>query len=200
MQRGTPFQSTPSAWRETISFILFTILSNISIHSLRMEGDFLGFSVCFLFPNFNPLPPHGGRLAAEYHLNDAQRDFNPLPPHGGRRMFPCSFSFRVYFNPLPPHGGRRLRQTVPQSRARFQSTPSAWRETSSTLHNCGSTGYFNPLPPHGGRRKCNRPTHRDSTFQSTPSAWRETNGCLLGYDDSAISIHSLRMEGDNQFL
>ena len=116
-------------------------------------------------------------------------------------MFPCSFSFRVYFNPLPPHGGRRLRQTVPQSRARFQSTPSAWRETSSTLHNCGSTGYFNPLPPHGGRRVSSSvrppissnfnplPPHggrlskafkgkSGDVFQSTPSAWRETSSTL----------------------
>ena len=37
---------------------------------------------------------------------------------------------------------------------------------------------------------------RKNTFQSTPSAWRET---LLEYHariESGISIHSLRMEGD----
>ena len=34
-------------------------------------------------------------------------------------------------------------------------------------------------------------------FQSTPSAWRETGdiGAVVG--DYAISIHSLRMEGDS---
>ena len=33
------FQSTPSAWRETGFVGKFQTTSNISIHSLRMEGD-----------------------------------------------------------------------------------------------------------------------------------------------------------------
>ena len=36
------------------------------------------------------------------------------------------------------------------------------------------------------------------TFQSTPSAWRETNHPRLKKKCIAISIHSLRMEGDRQ--
>ena len=56
----------------------------------------------------------------------------------------------------------------------FQSTPSAWRETS--LGGCARSirKYFNPLPPHGGR-----PYVRFSTRRT-----------------GRISIHSLRMEGD----
>ena len=57
----------------------------------------------------------------------------------------------------------------------FQSTPSAWRETFSVLE-----------------------IHRVITFQSTPSAWRET---ILFAAKSAfvfISIHSLRVEGDQR--
>ena len=34
------------------------------------------------------------------------------------------------------------------------------------------------------------------TFQSTPSAWRETDRIHDGRNSEAISIHSLRMEGD----
>ena len=34
-----PFQSTPSAWRETIRKEVFATMAIISIHSLRMEGD-----------------------------------------------------------------------------------------------------------------------------------------------------------------
>ena len=35
-----PFQSTPSAWRETIGFVNYIAAqTKISIHSLRMEGD-----------------------------------------------------------------------------------------------------------------------------------------------------------------
>ena len=33
------FQSTPSAWRETEWLSFFAMLADISIHSLRMEGD-----------------------------------------------------------------------------------------------------------------------------------------------------------------
>ena len=40
--------------------------------------------------NFNPLPPHGGRLAAVEAQKNAAKYFNPLPPHGGRREIrPC---------------------------------------------------------------------------------------------------------------
>ena len=56
----------------------------------------------------------------------------------------------------------------------FQSTPSAWRETTASCVNVVT-----------------------STFQSTPSAWRETCPSTRLYISSVIiSIHSLRMEGD----
>ena len=35
-------------------------------------------------------------------------------------------------------------------------------------------------------------------FQSTPSAWRETLRSKIERNDRCISIHSLRMEGDNR--
>ena len=37
--RCAPFQSTPSAWRVTVYVDARDISSNISIHTLRMEGD-----------------------------------------------------------------------------------------------------------------------------------------------------------------
>ena len=101
---------------------------------------------------------------------------------------------------------------------KFQSTPSAWRETLSALAARLTSFHFNPLPPHGGRRNAPSLTtqpgdfnplpphggrlygctgmYKLTLFQSTPSAWRETwvwnnyNGVY------SISIHSLRMEGD----
>ena len=57
----------------------------------------------------------------------------------------------------------------------FQSTPSAWRETKPGGGFVNGNSNFNPLPPHGGR-------HREQ-FQQMIS--------------DSISIHSLRMEGDN---
>ena len=41
---GNLFQSTPSAWRETTDLFSFRLLMNISIHSLRMEGDCIYYS------------------------------------------------------------------------------------------------------------------------------------------------------------
>ena len=124
-----PFQSTPSAWRETRS-VFFA--SRNALH-------------------FNPLPPHGGRPTdAE---PDVERDKFQSTPSAWRetislyRVSPSRHisihSLRMegdalrssrmpdrrYFNPLPPHGGRPIRSWIPMRRC-----------------------HFNPLPPHGGRR------------------------------------------------
>ena len=79
-----------------------------------------------------------------------------------------------YFNPLPPHGGRHIKSENSKYSSSFQSTPSAWRETE-----------------HIWTAVC-----RLVVFQSTPSAWRETNMQARCVREDAISIHSLRMEGD----
>ena len=146
----------------------------ISIHSLRMEGDYVRI----------PAPAVGWY-------------FNPLPPHGGRRIPGRGRSLLRNFNPLPPHGGRLNSPWRLASHESFQSTPSAWRETQQnhlrheytsgiSIHSLRMEGDgrsvfqalrqldFNPLPPHGGRRP-----------SIDCSVWR-----------SLISIHSLRMEGD----
>ena len=168
------FQSTPSAWRETTFAILFFARQDISIHSLRMEGDDHSKQIQAIEKHFNPLPPHGGRPKKSMCGMIRQIYFNPLPPHGGRRTASSPFrgacnisihSLRMegdriglarqcsvpYFNPLPPHGGRRGQACAAEAAAEFQSTPSAWRETGM-----------------------GRPRQADSEFQSTPSAWRET--------------------------
>ena len=65
---------------------------------------------------------------------------------------------------------------MPQSAfQKFQSTPSAWRETPTGYLDDARENHFNPLPPHGGR----------PIFSPAPST------------PFVISIHSLRMEGDN---
>ena len=56
--------------------------------------------------------------------------------------------------------------------------------------------HFNPLPPHGGRLDLSGDSLSEGTFQSTPSAWRETLSLVDREEVIAISIHSLRMEGD----
>ena len=80
------------------------------------------------------------------------------------------------FNPLPPHGGRRVPQLKTVRSYKFQSTPSAWRETGwqdlvgdpfpISIHSLRMEGDL-------GLTTQNTAHHR---FQSTPSAWRETYG------------------------
>ena len=59
------FQSTPSAWRETLRNLDSGSGVNISIHSLRMEGDIRLNIYAYSGRYFNPLPPHGGRPPPE---------------------------------------------------------------------------------------------------------------------------------------
>ena len=79
-----PFQSTPSAWRETV---------------LQVVGQSTGH-------HFNPLPPHGGRPLFRSRFRfprkfqstpSAWRETGLLLGDGGGNS---------HFNPLPPHGGR----------------------------------------------------------------------------------------------
>ena len=66
------FQSTPSAWRETERPCFYYRLICISIHSLRMEGDGRCQLRECIPDNFNPLPPHGGRLSLSIHTAPAR--------------------------------------------------------------------------------------------------------------------------------
>ena len=61
------FQSTPSVWRETRSLSQNHTSQQISIHSLRMEGDHSCFFLSAFQNNFNPLPPYGGRRWKDFH-------------------------------------------------------------------------------------------------------------------------------------
>ena len=141
-----------------------------------MEGDCLVAPCVHDERDFNPRPPHGGRLCiqtpAEWsllisiHALRMEGDAFQRPPWGPG----CNF------NPRPPHGGRPDRSAAAASPPR----------------------YFNPRPPHGGRRRRHGAAHDFWRFQSTPSAWRATPVAPSGASGPVdISIHALRMEGDS---
>ena len=69
-----------------------------------------------------------------------------------------------------PSAWRETSHTVTAKLAvgKFQSTPSAWRETVSFPPSLGVDSYFNPLPPHGGRRCCQRQFSRIIYFNPLP--------------------------------
>ena len=101
-------------------------------------------------------------------------DFYPRPPRGGRRWPPLkSTLLHGDFYPRPPRGGR---QEIPYSQytvKEFLSTPSARRAT----------------------RKI-KMLLNGIIFLSTPSARRATFLAIERHDQTIISIHALREEGD----
>ena len=81
-----------------------------------------------IFSDFNPLPPHGGRLiVTQICVSSESISIHSLRMEGDSLFF-AKENKRNYFNPLPPHGGRPDR-----------------------LIGGKHEHYFNPLPPHGGR-------------------------------------------------
>ena len=101
---------------------------DISIHSLRMEGDHSSGKRQVQFP----ISIHSLRMEGD-HRNA------------------CLILRKLHFNPLPPYGGRLEQPQALRGVLVFQSTPSVWRETSGTLHSATYREDFNPLPPYGGR-------------------------------------------------
>ena len=194
--RRKTFQSTPSAWRETFSGIVLISRPNISIHSLRMEGDRGGLMTMAIDFNFNPLPPHGGRPASII-CGNAEVRFQSTPSAWRETTWKERVKIHsIYFNPLPPHGGRLTENVCCVCSREFQSTPSAWRETQKDVNNY----VFRFISIHSLRMEGDHRLRASEllakAFQSTPSAWRETHCVLFWNADRKISIHSLRMEGD----
>ena len=201
-------------------FLLTAWQVAISIHSLRMEGDVTAQHKAHPAGAFQSTPSAWRETALRRQKQTRRNYFNPLPPHGGRLVGTRCLGVGCNFNPLPPHGGRRKSHSPIRSRNNisihslrmegdrntvfcfrdsfsFQSTPSAWRETTPAYRNGHKHHNFNPLPPHGGRpdraEELADPVHISihslrmegdptdltlsliaSSFQSTPSAWRET--------------------------
>ena len=78
----------------------------------------------------------------------------------------------------------------------FQSTPSAWRETSGLMKSLSDIGNFNPLPPHGGRPVTGVDHCIHVYFNPLPPHGGRLERIAIKILHALISIHSLRMEGD----
>ena len=93
----------------------------------------------------------------------------------GDHLHPLYANSLKHFNPLPPHGGRHTSLTPHLLQFSFQSTPSAWRET--TQPRFRYQGF--PISIHSLRME------GDHIHFATGELF------------PVISIHSLRMEGDS---
>ena len=126
--------------------------SDISIHTLREEGDCRWhLRPCFL-ENFYPRPPRGGRpyflgeMTALVHIS-----IHALREEGDQiHQFPPGQV--QHFYPRPPRGGRQSGAVLPRRGSPFLSTPSARRATDRRYHNGRNFQDFYPRPPRGGRR------------------------------------------------
>ena len=147
----------------------------ISIHSLRVEGDQQILKISHLLLIFQSTPSVWRETLLLVWVWGVIVKFQSTPSVWRETYISalCSLQY-IYFNPLPPCGGRPTAVRITQTSIIFQSTPSVWRETCIFLCTIMIYTNFNPLPPCGGRLRvlcAERLRHR-------------------------ISIHSLRVEGD----
>ena len=170
---STIFKSTPSAWRETQFDTRSAYFHHISIHSLRMEGD-ARFSGRF---SIIPISIHSLRMEGDMHVFfDAL--FQCISIHSlrmeGDRSWRKNTSKHqlISIHSLRMEGDGLILDSG-NAVGRFQSTPSAWRETIQFRQGIRHFRIsIHSLRMEGDISDCSK--------SST----------------SIISIHSLRMEGD----
>ena len=125
----------------------------ISIHALRVEGDYFRKKKPALPKSFLSTPS-GWRATARDGKSDRRfRYFYPRPPGGGRRRRAvCDRPGNRNFYPRPPGGGRPEIFGPVLGNVLFLSTPSGWRATRHFEVALVSVVNFYPRPPGGGRR------------------------------------------------
>ena len=148
----------------------------ISIHSLRMEGDLATQLKEEKEQRFQSTPSVWRETSLQSAPDSTRNYFNPLPPYGGRRFSQIYTVCVHYFNPLPPYGGRP--GAYGRSYRRRNISIHSLRMEGDLLahiacHNCVNISIhslrmegdsiilcqyskrknFNPLPPYGGRQR-----------------------------------------------
>ena len=202
MRRGSPdlrnFYPRPPRGGRRRQPVQWPRRFSISIHALREEGDLpLGRNETARKISIHALREEGDVREDSQRRKD--RNFYPRPPRGGRRLHAPSFRrcYRISIHALREEGDLRRQHPVP-SHMRFLSTPSARRATVSVSSGSSRVSNFYPRPPRGGRpleAAANAGTAKEG-FLSTPSARRATSVELAGKEETHISIHALREEGD----
>ena len=148
----------------------------ISIHALRVEGDYYEV-LC--------------KLAAFLFLST---------PSGWRATScgPCNSATVLHFYPRPPGGGRPDTPNSTTQSLKFLSTPSGWRATAALRRPyTGALISIHALRVEGDRENLLTPKAQ-IRFLSTPSGWRATKELQDWVNAEIISIHALRVEGDSK--
>mgnify|MGYP005803874985 CR=1 FL=1 len=151
----------------------YCLLSNISIHALRVEGDDTSLNGHLtLTISIHALRVEGDPAQCIRTVPD--HNFYPRPSCGGRLCPPArKWHSLLYFYPRPSCGGRPTTSPSAAPMKRFLSTPFVWRATDFQLVlDAVSFISIHALRVEGD--------------QGYPDGWT----------DIGISIHALRVEGD----
>ena len=150
------FQSTPPVWAETRALKARELISPISIHSARVDGDWRQTPPCDL----KTISIHSARV-------------------GGDTYKKSLTLWQLNFNPLRPCGRRHRQDVFLRHQLPFQSTPPVWAETRRNIGRSIAHAYFNPLHPCGRRLLRNGRGLLATLFQSTPPVWAETHVLIV---------------------
>ena len=175
-QASLAFQSTPSVWRETtLTIITSSDDSFQSTPSVWRET-------------------YDNKLSALF-----QAGFQSTPSVWRETDLPCHRSLHpTHFNPLPPYGGR-LAAAIDILGGDTISIHSLRMEGDIFLRSCFHLPeHFNPLPPYGGRPCGDNGSPRPCDFNPLPPYGGRLCYVTNYSTADAISIHSLRMEGDKR--
>ena len=149
---------------------------------IARRGRFVPSSPCYRLKLTGPLRP----VHISIHALRTEGDF--FEPAGQGQTFIPAFTQRVTGLAVPFVQGQQI------------STHTLRVEGDCPLPSTTSTRWtsFYPRPPHGGRLLQQlAEKHGITIFLPTPSAWRATHDGVTQLMCAGISIHALRVEGDD---
>ena len=170
----------------------------ISIHALREEGDDQRDIGAFIVEVFQSTPSARRATQSLLLCVRAKKTFQSTPSARRATGFEvaCGLVGFISIHALREEGDY-YNAMDDLSQTQFQSTPSARRATPHRPELALTIGDFNPRPPRGGRLTVFDVLGDKEEFQSTPSARRATSTQYMVLEDTLISIHALREEGDS---
>ena len=131
--RSALFQSTPSGGKATICCKSVSIVSRVSIHAFRGEGDRIRADEHRRSERFQSTPSGGKATPPTPEQSPHRRGFNPRLPGGRRPETPLLALSGALFQSTPSGGKATVRVVDGALLASFQSTPSGGKATSHCL-------------------------------------------------------------------
>ena len=190
------FLSTPSARRATGRSFEVALLSGISIHALREEGDAVSFSPPLHPADFYPRPPRGGRRSA-HSSNTLPVQFLSTPSARRATDKPSveELFIQISIHALREEGDQRDFFSH-HSAPRFLSTPSARRATSPLYPAPSIRAISIHALREEGDSECWTEARPDQNFYPRPPRGGRLAIFMHNAGSFNISIHALREEGD----